>query len=203
MGKGEETKRAILQRGLDMASQVGLEKVTIGSLAAAMDMSKSGLFAHFQSKENLQLEILEYAADDFAENVVIPAVRKPPGIERIRALVDRWVRWGAKLTGGCIFVTAATEFADRPGKVREALKRQQQEWIESLQKMADSAVKAGAFRTDADREQFAFDLYSLLLGFHYYQRMLDDTETRKRREAALERLLDTYRSTGEPRPAGH
>ncbi len=194
MGKGEETKHAILQQGLDMASQMGLENVTIGSLARAMGMSKSGLFAHFQSKENLQLEILEYAADDFTENVVVPAVKTAGGVSRIRTLVDNWIRWGARLTGGCIFVSAATEFADRPGKVRDALKRQQTEWIESLGKMAESAVKTGEFKKDIDTEQFAFDLYSMLLGFHYYQRMLDDTETRKRQEAALDRLLDVYRA---------
>jgi AcrR family transcriptional regulator len=194
MGKGEETKYAILQRGLDMASQVGLENVTIGSLAKAMDMSKSGLFAHFQSKENLQLEILEYAADHFTRNVVAPALRTASGIARIRKLVENWIRWGARLAGGCIFVSAATEFADRPGKVRDALQRQQREWIESLGKIAESTVKAGEFRPDIDTEQFAFDLYSLLLGFHYYQRMLDDENTRKRQEAALERLLDIYRA---------
>jgi AcrR family transcriptional regulator len=194
MGKGKETKYAILQRGLNMASQVGLENVTIGSLAKAMDMSKSGLFAHFQSKENLQLEILEYAADHFTGNVVAPAIREASGVARIRKLVENWIRWGARLTGGCIFVSAATEFADRPGKVRDALQRQQKEWIESLGKIAESAVKTGEFRADIDTEQFAFDLYSLLLGFHYYQRMLDDEKTRKRQEAALDRLLGVYRA---------
>jgi AcrR family transcriptional regulator len=198
MGKGEETRHAILQQGLDMASQVGLENVTIGTLAKAMGMSKSGLFAHFQSKENLQLEILEYAAENFTENVVVPAIRSAPGIDRIRNLVERWIRWGARLTGGCIFVSAATEFADRPGRVRDALKRQQKEWIASLQKIAASAVKTGEFKADIDTGQFAFDLYSLLLGFHYYQRMLDDEETRNRQSAALDRLLEVYRAPPPP-----
>jgi AcrR family transcriptional regulator len=198
MGKGEETKHAILQQGLDMASRVGLENVTIGSLAKVMGMSKSGLFAHFQSKENLQLEILGYAADNFAENVVMPAIRSAAGIDRIRTLVEKWIGWGARLTGGCIFVSAATEFADRPGKVRDVLKRQQEDWIESLQKLAASAIKTGEFKNGIDTGQFAFDLYSLLLGFHYYQRMLDDKGTRKRQEAALERLLDIYRAGGAP-----
>jgi AcrR family transcriptional regulator len=194
MGKGEETRHAILEQGLDTASLVGLENVTIGTLAKAMGMSKSGLFAHFQSKENLQLEILEYAANNFTENVVIPAIRSAPGIVRIRTLVERWIRWGARLTGGCIFVSAATEFADRPGRVRDALKRQQKAWIASLQKIAASAVKTGEFKADIDTGQFAFDLYSLLLGFHYYQRMLDDEKTRNRQSAALDRLLAVYRA---------
>ena len=198
MSKGEETKQAILRRGLDMASQVGLENVTIGTLAKAMGMSKSGLFAHFQSKENLQIEILGYAAEEFSENVVMPALRSATGIERILILVEKWIDWGSRLTGGCIFVSAATEFADRPGKVRDALKQQQEGWIESLRRFAASAVKSGDFKQGTDTRQFAFDLYSLLLGFHYYQRMLGDKQTRKHQNSALERLLETYRADGAP-----
>jgi AcrR family transcriptional regulator len=193
MGKGEETKRAILQRGLDMASQVGLEKVTIGSLAAAMDMSKSGLFAHFQSKENLQIAILDYAARVFSEDVIIPALAKDAGTPRIKALVNNWVEWSDNLTGGCIFVTASADYSDRPGKVRECLLRQQEDWIDCLCRIAESAIKVGDFREGIECEQFAFDLYSLLLGFHLYDKLLDDSETRKRRDIALDRLLANYK----------
>jgi len=115
---------------------------------------------------------------------VDPAIREASGVARIRKLVENYIRWGTRLTGGCIFVSAATEFADRPGKFRDALQRQQKEWVESLGKIADSAVKTGEFGADIDTEQFAFDLYSLLLGFHCYQRMLDDEKARKRQEAA-------------------
>ncbi len=176
-----------------MASKVGLEGISIGELAKATGMSKSGLFAHFQSKENLQIEILNFAAQRFAENVVIPALMKEAGTPRIRALVDNWIEWGSRLTGGCIFVSASTEFSDRPGKVRDCLLRQQEEWVESLSRIALSAVNAGDFREDIDTNQFAFDLYSLLLGFHYYDRLLHDTQTKARQEKALEKLLTTYR----------
>lgn len=193
MGKGEITRHAILSAGLDMASQLGLENVTIGELAKATHMSKSGLFAHFQSKENLQIELLNHAAEIFAGKVVVPAVKERSGIPRIKALVSNWNGWTATLTGGCVFVSASTEFSDRPGKVREALLQQQERWQDTLRRMARSAVKAGDFRENIDCDQFAFDLHSLLLGFHYYHKLLQDSETRKRQEVALERLLDNYR----------
>ena len=177
-----------------MASQLGLECVTIGALAKTTKMSKSGLFAHFASKENLQMEILRYAGNIFAESVVIPSLKIDAGIPRIKGMVAKWISWDSNLTGGCIFVSASTEFADRPGKVRDLLLRQQEEWIDCLKQMAKSAIKVGDFRQDSDCEQFAFDLYSLLLGFHLYYKLLNNSETKHRQEAALERLFDNYRA---------
>ncbi len=183
----------ILEAGLDMASQLGLEGVSIGALAQATNMSKSGLFAHFQSKENLQIEILDYAARLFSEDVIIPALATKAGIPRIKALVNNWVEWADNLTGGCIFVSASADYSDRPGKVRECLLGQQEDWIDCLCRMAESAIKAGDFREDIECEQFAFDLYSLLLGFHLYDKLLDDSATKKRQEIALDRLLANYK----------
>jgi AcrR family transcriptional regulator len=197
--KGRDTKSTIIETGLEMSSQLGLECVTIGNLAKELQMSKSGLFAHFQSKENLQIEILQYAAEDFSQFVIRPALKVERGIPRIRDLVRRWIEWGDKLTGGCIFVSAGMEYSDRPGKVRDALMRQQEEWLDSLRRIAQSAVKAGDFRENVDCEQFAFDLYSLLLGFHYYYKLLNDTKTRKRLQVAFEKLLDIYRKTPDKR----
>jgi AcrR family transcriptional regulator len=193
MAKGEDTKLNVLEAGLDMASRLGLECVTIGNLAKATNLSKSGLFAHFQSKENLQIEILHYAARLLSEGVIIPALKTKAGIPRIRALVDNWIQWTSELTGGCIFVSASADFSDRPGKVRDVLLHQQKEWIDCLKRMAQSAVQVGDFRQDIDDDQFAFDLYSLLLGFHLYYNLLDDTEIRKRQEAALTRILNSYK----------
>ena len=193
MTKGKDTKLTVLESGLDMASQLGLECVTIGNLAKTTNLSKSGLFAHFQSKENLQIEILNYAAQHFSESVIIPALKTKAGIPRIRALVDNWIQWSSELTGGCIFVSASADFSDRPGKVRDVLLHQQKEWINCLRRIAQSAVQAGDFRQDIDDDQFAFDLYSLLLGFHLYYKLLDDAETIKHQETALVRLLDSYK----------
>ena len=193
MAKGEDTKLIVLEAGLDMASQLGLECVTIGNLAKTTNMSKSGVFAHFQSKENLQIEILHYAARLFSEGVIIPALKIKAGTPRIRALVDNWIQWASELTGGCIFVSASADFSDRPGKVKDVLLHQQKEWINCLKRIAQSAVQVGDFRRDIDDDQFAFDLYSLLLGFHLYYNLLDDAEIRKRQETALVRLLDSYK----------
>jgi AcrR family transcriptional regulator len=193
MTKGKDTKNMVLEAGLDMASQLGLECVTIGNLAKATNLSKSGLFAHFQSKENLQIEILNHAARVFSEGVIIPALKTKAGIPRIRALVDNWIQWTSELTGGCIFVTASADFTDRPGRVRDVLLNQQKEWIDCLKRIAQSAIAVGDFRKDIDDDQFAFDLYSLLLGFHLYFNLLDDVEIRKRQEAALTRIINSYK----------
>jgi AcrR family transcriptional regulator len=192
MTKGEETKEMILGIGLDLASQIGLEAVSIGELARATGMSKSGLFAHFQSKENLQSEILKYAGQLFSEGVVIPALRAEAGIPRIKALVDNWTNWTARITGGCIFVQASNDFKDRPGKVRDFLLRQQETWIDSLRRIAQSAIRVGHFRQDMDCDQFAFELYSLLLGFHLYYKLLKNGNTKSRQQSALDALIRRY-----------
>ena len=192
MTKGEDTKQMILDIGLDMASRLGLEAVTIGELAKAASMSKSGLFAHFQSKENLQTEILRYAGEHFSKGVVVPALKAEAGIPRIKALVDNWVGWTAKITGGCIFVQASNDFKDRPGKVRDFLLLQQEAWIDSLRRIARSAIDAGHFRQDIDCDQFAFELYSLLLGFHLYYTLLENDDIRMRQQTALETLIKRY-----------
>ena len=176
-----------------MAAQLSLESVSIGNLAKATRMSKSGLFAHFQSKENLQIEILKHAGELFAEGVVIPALMEKAGIVRIKALVNNWIAWSSKLNGGCIFVSSSTEFTERPGKVRDFIIKQQEDWINSLRQVACSAIRVGDFRKNIDCDQFAFDLYSMLLGFHLYDKMLNNTETQKRQEVSLKRLLDNYR----------
>jgi len=200
MSKGLETRGNILDAGLDLASRLGLEAVTIGVLAKATGMSKSGLFAHFQSKENLQIELVRHAGEIFARDVVVPALRVSSGEPRIRALVANWVRYARTLAGGCFFVTASTEFKDRPGKVRDILLAQQEAWIDSLRRVARSAVEAGDFRGDTDCGQFAFELYSLLLGFHLYHTLLDDAETEQRQGDALDKLLKSY---GHPAAAGY
>lgn len=192
MNKGKDTKTHILEQGILKASQLGLESVTIGTLARETQLSKSGLFAHFQSKENLQIAILDHAAHDFTEHVILPALKIQGGLPRIRAVVELWIEWGSNLPGGCIFVTAATEYSDRPGRIREHLISQQQEWINSLKRLAQSAIKAGDFRKDIDQDQFAYDLYSLLLGFHYFDRLLNNPRTKARQETALEDLLKRY-----------
>lgn len=194
MNKGIDTKRVILDAGFRMSSRIGLEGLSIGALAKETNMSKSGLFAHFQSKENLLISILEYAGERFAENVVVPALMIQSGVPRIRAIVKHWIEYSERMTGGCIFVTASTEYSDRPGRVRDYVLKQQEAWIDCLCRIAESAMTAGDFRTGIDCKQFAFDLYSLLLGFHYYDRLLNDEQTKEHQTNALNRLLREYQA---------
>jgi len=193
MTKGDETKNLILDTALAMASELGLEGVTIGTLAKATKMSKSGLFAHFQSKENLQVEILKYGASIFIETAVVPAQQAEAGIARIRALVNNWVIWASSHAGGCLFVTASNEFSNREGIVRTFLLQQQEAWVGIIRKVARSAIKTGEFRQDSDCDQFVFELYSLLLGFHLYHHLLHSEEIETRKRIALDQLFDKYR----------
>ena len=192
MKKGEGTRESILSAGLEMASQYGLEDVTIGGLAKEMDMSKSGVFGHFHSKENLQIQILEYAMEQFRETVVLPGLKVKAGIPRIKAVVEKWINWGNGLGGGCIFVNSSNEFSERPGPVRDALVASQKLWLDSLARMAESAIKTGDFRQNIDPQQFAFELYSLLLGFHHYLRLLRAKDIQEKEEKALDKLINSF-----------
>ena len=138
-----------------------------------------------------------YAGQLFAAEVVLPALKVERGISRIQALVDNWIHWSSKLSGGCIFVSASTEFSELQGRVRDYLLKQQKMWQDSLRRIAQSAIKAGEFRTDSDCDQFAYDFYSFLLGFHYYDRLLKDPQIGDRKNTALHQLLNTYRNPAD------
>lgn len=192
MSKEKDTKSAILLKGLEMASHLSLGTITIGELAKEMKMSKSGLFAHFKSKENLQLEILDYAARHFTSEVVLPALKVKRGIPRIREIVKNWVKWGQKFSGGCIFVNTTTEFNDRPGKIQDRLFGQQKQWLDILKRICKSAVKTGDLKPDTDCEQFAFDLYSLVFGYYFYEQLIQDPKFESRIEKSLDQFLQTH-----------
>ena len=190
MGKGEDTRDAILERAATLATRHGLDGLTIGTLAADLDMSKSGLFAHFGSKESLQVKTLEAAAARFTATVIRPALRAPAGVPRLRALVEHWLTWaGAQGRKGCLFVHASAEFDDRPGPVRDTLAEQQDGWLRFLADAARRAVDAGHLRADLDVDQFAFELHALLLGFHHAHRMTRDPRARTRLTRAVDRLV--------------
>ena len=193
MTKGTETKKLILQAGVAMASRYGLDGVSIGELAKQTGMSKSGLFAHFGSKEKLLIAILEFAGEDFTLRVVVPALAEKAGQARFRMVAANWIRISSNMNGGCIFVTAGTDFNDRPGKVRDYLVDQQLQWLDSLNRMALSAIKAGDFRESIDTRQFAYEFYSLLLGFHMYHTLLKTEDTADRQQTALDKLLESYK----------
>ena len=189
MSKGQETKERILGEALDLASTVGIEGLSIGELAKATEMSKSGLFAHFESKEELQLEVLKTATQQFTDLVVSPALREPRGEPRVRALFDRWLAWETLRTGGCPFMAATFELDDRPGRVRDALEATQREWIDTLTMAIRIAMDEAHFHPDIDADQLAYEIYGVFMAFHLYHRLLHDPEARRRATDALEYLL--------------
>lgn len=196
MGKGEHTRTAILDRALSMATQVGLEGVSIGTLAKKVEMSKSGLYAHFDSKENLQLQVMETAANRFIERVVRPALTKPRGEPRVRALFEGWLKWTREpyLPGGCLFINTALEYAARPGEVRDLLVAYQKDWLDVLANAARIAMAEGQFRADLDPDQFAYDLESICLAYQYFKNLIHDPQTEERARAALESLIQRSRA---------
>jgi AcrR family transcriptional regulator len=190
VSKGDETRAAILDRAVAIASEVGFTGLTIGVLAEQSGLSKSGLFAHFRSKEALQLATLEWARERFTDVVIRPTLAAPRGEARVRTLFDRWLEWetGA-LQGGCIFVTAATEFDDQPGAMRDAVLRSQQDWLDFVATVAGTAVSEGDFRADLDTEQLAFTLQGLMLGYHHAARLMRDPKALQHTRLALDQLL--------------
>ena len=191
MTKGQKTRAAILDEALRIASRLGLEGLTIGSLAEATGMSKSGLFAHFGSREELQVAILKHVEARFAETVLKPALAAPRGLAQLRAMFVNWLDWARspELPGGCPMVAASSEFDDRPGPVRDQLARGQREWIAALKLGVALAIEAGELARDTDPEQLVFELYGIALATHHYRRLLGHTGARERALAALADLF--------------
>ncbi|MEM7584194.1 MAG: TetR/AcrR family transcriptional regulator [Acidobacteriota bacterium] len=195
MSKREATHDLILDRGLAMASTLGLEGLSIAGVAKEAGLSKSGLFAHFDSKEDLQLQVLRRAVDRFIEIVVAPSLRRPRGEPRVRALFDNWLGWdeSSAVPGGCLFVAAAAELDDRPGPARDYLVASQRDWMEALATAARIAIEEGHFHPELDNEQFAYDLYSIILAFHHFHRLLRHPQARQRAQLAFEALIQQSR----------
>ncbi|WP_454041818.1 TetR/AcrR family transcriptional regulator [Cellulosimicrobium sp. Marseille-Q8652] len=199
MTKGDETRQAILHRGVETAYRVGLSGLTIGELARSTGMSKSGLYAHFRSKEALQLAVLERARSEFVESVVLPALRTPRGERRLRTLFDRWVLCDlAQQPGGCLFVKAATELAAQAGPVRDQLVRDHQDLYDAIAQVYRTCVDDG-FRGDVDPQQVASDLYGIMLALHHAHAFMGDAAAEGRARSAFESLLDAARA---PVPVG-
>ncbi len=200
MGKGDHTRATILEHATELATRVGLGGLSIGGLAAETGMSKSGLFAHFGSKEALQIQALEVEARRLTDRVIRPALKADPGEPRLCALFDGWVEWAsASNKKGCLFVQSVAEFDDQPGAVRDTLERQQGEWLGFLAEASRRAIDEGHFAPDLDVDQFAFELHALLLGFHHAQRMMRDRLAEDRLRVAFDRLLASCRT---PLPQG-
>jgi AcrR family transcriptional regulator len=196
MAKGEETRERILERAFRMATRDGLSGLSIGVLAGELGMSKSGLFAHFGSKEDLQIAVLQAASQRFEEFVWRPALKAPRGEPRLRKVLERWLLWinEPSSPGGCIFVAAASELDDKEGRPRAFLVGEQKKLCASIAKAARLTVEAGHFRSDLDCDQFAFDAYGVVLGYSYQRRLMRDPKAEARARRAFERLIELART---------
>ena len=192
--KGIATRELILARAYQLAQQGGLESLSIGTVAISAGMSKSGVFAHFGSREQLQLALLDAVGARFVEFVKAPALHEPRGLPRLRKLAERWCEWSRAHRNGCVLLSAAVEYdGRRNGPIREHVLRQQGGWRDELRRTIGLAVDAGHLRKDTDTTQLAFEIYSLMLGLHHDAGLFGYDEARDRAELALERLLASYR----------
>ena len=194
MSKGVETREAVLREALAQSSQVGLRGITIGGLADSMGMSKSGLFAHFGSKEGLQSAVMDFAADWFTQLVIRPALKEPRGEPRLRRLFERWLGWGGyadyALPGGCIFVAVASEFDDAPeNAVRAKVVQTERDLLDTIETIVRGGIADGQFREDTDPAGFAHDLLAIVLGYNFSARLMRDAAASTRAHDAFERLL--------------
>lgn len=186
MTKGSDTRRLILGHALDLTSEVGLEGLTIGVLAKRVGMSKSGLYAHFQSKEELQCAVLDTAAERFIDVVLAPSLKRPRGLPRLQTLFERWILWETDaLSGGCPFIAAAGEFDDRDGPVRDHLVGHLRDLLGAVTRSATIAVEEGHLRADLDVEQFAYEVWATLLAYHQYARLMRTGDAAERARRAF------------------
>ena len=199
--KGEQTRVAILDEALRIARRLGLEGLTIGSLADASGMSKSGLFAHFGSREDLQLAVLEHGARQYGEMVLMPALKIDRGLPRLRALFERWLDWTLQTAtpGGCIMISTAHEYDDRPGPIRDAAVEMQRRGIGVSERAVRLAIEEGHLKDDTDPEQIAFEMLGIVLASHNHGRLLGDKAARKRALAAFDALIARHAAPAQPR----
>lgn len=191
--KGQQTKAAIIDAALSLASQVGLEGLSIGAIAEVMGMSKSGVFAHFGSREELQISVVREYHERFERDVFRPALEQPRGLPRLRALFDNWMRQTSlEIDSGCIYISGAVEFDDRPGPVRDALVETVTTWQAALRRAIRLAIDEGHLRTDADPAQIAFEIHGLILALHYEARFLRTAEGLQRARTGFDNILARY-----------
>src|SRR5215475_11288882 len=197
MSKGEHTRAAILGAALAQASEAGFESLTIGTLAERTGLSKSGLFAHFGSREDLQIAAIEAAAARWTETVFMPALRAKRGLPRLRAWFDNWLDWTVRcgLAHACPMQAAATEFDDRPGPVRDVVVEHFTRLERELERAVGMAIEQGHFRPDVDIPQFVFEMMGILYGYHHRARLFPGqiAVTRSRAQSAFERLVRASR----------
>ncbi|HET6930019.1 MAG TPA: TetR/AcrR family transcriptional regulator [Candidatus Acidoferrum sp.] len=198
--RGLKTRRAILRKAVNLASLEGLEGLTIGKLASALRISKSGLFAHFGSKEDLQCAVVDEARDIFVEKVVRPA-HQFHGLKRLRALCENWLSYGETkvFPGGCFFSAASLEFDDRPGRVRDQIVELMKKWLGNLEYAARDAQLAGEIRKEVDVRQLAFEIQALAMGANWSSRLFRDQNAFRLVRGSILQRLDQATGTAQSR----
>ena len=200
--KGQQTKAAIVDAALGMATHVGVEGLSIGALAEAMHMSKSGVFAHFGSREELQISVvLEYHAR-FEQEVFFPAMLAPRGLPRLRELFGNWMkRTSVEIDSGCIYISGAVEFDDRPGSVRDALASSVNTWLSAMRRAIEMAIEEGHLNVHTDAAQMAFEIHALILALHYEARFLRSPDSVQRALRAFDSIVERHQHTPDAMPA--
>ena len=193
MRKGELTRAAILDVALDLATRDGVEGLTIGLLADKMNMSKSGVFAHFGSREDLQIEVLKLYHHHFEQEVFYPSMKEARGLPRLQTMFARWIkRVTVEIASGCIYISGAVEYDDRPGVIREELVGMVLAWQDALLRCVRQARELGHLREDTDPQQMVFEMYGLVLALHHDARFIKRPGSAERAKAGFERLLQSY-----------
>ena len=193
--KGQQTKAAIVDAALGLATQIGLEGLSIGALAEVMRMSKSGVFAHFGSREELQISVIREYYARFEEEVFYPALEGPRGMPRLKALFENWMnRTSVEIDSGCLFISGAVEFDDRPGPVRDALAGSVKTWLAAMNRAVVQAREAGHLAQGVDEHQMAFEIHGLILALHYEARFLKTPGSVARAHTGFANILARYGS---------
>jgi AcrR family transcriptional regulator len=191
--KGRHTKQIIIDAALGLAQQIGLEGLSIGVLAEVTRMSKAGVFAHFGSREELQISVIREYYQRFSNEVFFPAMNAPRGLPRVRALFANWMKLVAiEIQSGCIFISGAVEFDDRVGPVRDALANSVQTWLSALHRAVVQAKHEGHLVPDADEAQMAFEIHGLILALHYEARFLKNPGALAHAHTGFENILLRY-----------
>ena len=188
--KGQQTKQAIVQAAVSLSTRLGLEGLSIGLLAEVMQMSKSGVFAHFGSREDLQISVIDEYFNCFQQEIFFPALQQSRGLPRLRALFDNWMkRVAVEIQSGCIFISGAVEFDDRPGPVRDALAQAVRQWQDAMFRAVVQAKECGHLAAQADAAQIAFEIHGLILALHYETRFLQKPDSLAQANQGFENIL--------------
>ena len=193
LAKGQQTKATIVEAALGLATHIGLEGLSIGAIAELTGMSKSGVFAHFGSREELQISVVHEYHDRFEQEVFYPAIEAPRGIPRLRALFDNWMqRSSLEIDSGCIYISGAVEFDDRTGPVRDALVESVSTWHAAMRRTIVQSRECGDLRADVDENQLLFEIHGLILALHYEARFLRSEGSMQRAKNGFNNILACY-----------